>query len=323
MSCGTENAVLNVLTQSGAAETNVGSPPTNPTIAFELTADTVMLAAENKNLNDETISGTRSHYGNMVVENTRMVTGEARANPTPALMDWTLQHFLGGAPASSGTGPVTKTYSLSEALPCFDWFSRRGTQLFMFRECKGSSLTLSGSAGSAISMALNITGKDRDDPPAVATWPGGVAPDLTFTPWMFHSCTLTIGGTSYQIFDFNWKLDNQVNPRLVNSKTPTEFITSGRRITLDLGQPWGGNQALLAALKAASAVSVVLSFTAGVSTPVNTVRTLTLTMPVCKVDSERDPIAPNRSDEMKFPIQLKALATAPGNELSVTLVTPS
>lgn len=323
MSCGTENAVLNVNVQSGAAETNVGTPPTNPTIAFELTADTVMLVAENKDLNDETISGTRSHLSNMLVGNTRMVSGEVRANPTPAMIDWTLQHSLGAAPVVTGTGPITKTYSLTEALPCFDWFSRRGTQMFMFRECKMASVALSGSAGSAIAIALGITGKDRDDPPATQAWPGGVTPDLTYTPWMFHSATLTIGGISYQMFDFNWKLDNQVGPRMVNSKTPTEFITSGRTILIDIGQPWGGNQALLAALANASAISCSLSFTAGAVTPTNTVRTLTFTHPVCKVDSERDPIAPSRNDEMKFPIQLKALATAAGNELSVTLVTPS
>lgn len=323
MSCGTENASLNVLTQSGSAETNTGSPPAAASAAYEVTSDQVMLTQENLNLNDETITGTRSARSNLLTVNTRSVTGDVSANPTPVFLAWLLTKALGGTPSASGSPPTT-TYPLAEAVPCFDWFSRRGGRIFKFRECKINQLALSGSYGTPITATMSVVGKDRDDPPATASWPNGIDPDLTYAPWMFHSATLSIASTEYQFYDFNFRVDNMLQPRQVNSQTPTEFFSSGRMIAVDLNLPWGGSQALLASLRDAASVAVVITCTAGSASPSNTVRTLTLTMPTCKVDQLRDPIVPSRQGETRFNLPLVALAASgAGTELTATILTPS
>ncbi len=323
MSCGPETAALNVLTQVGAAETNVGSPPTAATIAFEVINDQIMLNQQNLNLNDETLTGTRSALAIMEVPNIRSVTGDVRANPTMAMLDWQLTKALGGTPTHTGT-PPTYTYPLAEAVPCFDWFALRGGSVFMFRECKINQLSLSGSYGGPINSTMSVVGKDRDDPPTIESWPGSATPDLTLQPWMFSSVTLTIAGTAYQIFDFAFRVDNQLQPRQVNSPKPTEFYSSGRIVQVDLGMPWGGSQTLLTALKSATQVAVVITATAGSATPSNTVRTLTLSMPTCIVENLRDPIVPGRPGEIHFPLQFRAFAASgAGSELTATILKPS
>lgn len=323
MPCGTETAALNVLTQVGAAETNVGTPPPAATIAFEVISDQIQLVQENLNLNTETLTGTRSQIANMEVPNVRSVSGDVRANPTMAFMEWQLEKACSGAPTTAGS-PPTETYTLGEGVLCFDWFSRRGGRIFKFRECKLNQLLISGAYGNAISSTMSVVGKDRDEPITLGAWPVGVDPDRTYTPWMFSSCVLTIDSTNYQIFGFSWRLDNQLQPRQVNSQTPTEFYSSGRIVQVDLDLPWGGGQSLLGALKSASRVAVVISATAGSATPSNTVRTLTLTMPTCIADSLRDPIVPGRQGETRFPLQLMAFAaTGPGTELEAKILKPS
>jgi hypothetical protein len=320
-------AVLGVASKLGTAVSNPSSPPTDPTEMFEFLNEDVKLTVHRQNFSG--IRGTRSLPGYREAVTTRSVAGSIRMQPTPTELAYWLPRVLGGTP--SGSSPVT--YPLAETLPSFDVFKLvgpaggSGSYRFNYRNCVAAKGMFSASQGAALSFALEVVGKDRDDPPTVAgTWPSAVTEDGVGVPWMFYQAVLQFtppgsGQTAvaYSFKEFTLTIDNELDQtRFLNSVTPTEFPTFSRKVSLSLNRPWGNSEAILALLRTGQIVGSLV-FTNGTSV-------LTFSMPYLLAPALADPGVKGR-EEVQWPLQLvarsdwNATATPPAkiDELSVTM----
>lgn len=247
MACQTPEAALGISSKLGFVVSNPGSPPSAVTSQIEFDSESIVL----REMREDTagIRGTRGTASDRVVSVRRMVEGSFSARPTPLdLLEWIPRITGGSFTGSSGTLQVS---AIAETTPCFDVFKLIDGLGFKYRECLVQGATFRGSECGVLSLTVDVIGRDRDDPPASYSWPGGVS----FTagkPFVFSGVTLEIpeSGTTYRVFDFSMSIQNQYEARFANSVTPTDMITNGRSISLGLNLPWGTSEALLSTFRA-------------------------------------------------------------------------
>jgi hypothetical protein len=216
------------------------------------------------------ITGSRSQ----VIERTRLGTyltsGRIASYTSPYDLDNWLPRILGASPSGD-------TFALEEALPAFHVLIDRVGGAFRYGECYVNRGVFRGKAGPGdaepelIEQIVEIIAQDETADTAANIWPG-VEPTLDTSaarvPYIMADGVLTINSTDYYFQEFVLVVDNHLQPRWVNSLTPTAICPSNRTVALRVGFPFtAASDAVFSGLydlaAAEDGVTATLVFTAG------------------------------------------------------------
>lgn len=194
------------------------------------------------------IWGTRAERAERQVKTSYLPVGRLHLQPTPVeLASW--------LPRILGDSVVGNTFRPAETLPSFGMLISRDNGTFQYNDCMVGQAVFRGRSGPSetgeeeiIDMVLLIYAKQELTPAeGSAAFPAGVTipaidPSLTTavsqSPYIFSQGVLTLSGQSRPFDEFVLSIDNRLAPRFRNSLTPTCFLPLGRRINLQVKNPF-------------------------------------------------------------------------------------
>lgn len=183
------------------------------------------------------ITGTRSESVERARNGCYLVSGRIGMQPGPADYDHLLPRILGEA-------EVADVFALAEALPSYSLLIDKVGSIFRFDGCKTNRAILRGVAGTGdedqelIDLVLEVMGQTET---GGASWAGTIPALGTGTnrvPYTFYEGTFKVNTVSYEIKQFALVIDNMLQPRWVNSLTPTQICPRGRKISLITDNPF-------------------------------------------------------------------------------------
>jgi hypothetical protein len=210
------------------------------------------------------ITGTRSESVERARPGCYLVSGRIAMQPGPADYDHLLPRILGAAENSD-------VFNLAETLPSYSLLVDKVGSIFRFDGCKTNRAILRGTAGPGdedqelLELILEVMGQTET---AGATWVGTIPALGTAanrSPYTFYEGTFKVNTVSYEIKQFVLVVDNMLQPRWVNSVTPTEICPRGRKITLITDNPFTATEyaALYGNANAIAGIVGELKFTNG------------------------------------------------------------
>lgn len=248
------------------------------------------------------LRGTRSMDVTRVREGIRRVGGRIALQPSETELKTQLAAWiLGGTPSGS-------SYPLGDSLSSKYVAVDHITKVPVYSGCKVDRATFRAQQGGPMRLELDIVGVDESVGNA-ATFPALSIP--TDGPWVLYDLAITVGGTSYQVRDYELTIDNMLDKeRFFNSQTlSTAYNATGRSVNVALTLPYG--DAVAAYNLGATGSAVVATFTNGSSELVQT---------MSKVCFPRQPREVRRSGERgeEIMMQLRGIAYANGATLELT-----
>lgn len=181
------------------------------------------------------IRGTRAHYIERVRNGDIAVGGNLTFTPQSNEWAYLLPKILGGTP--SGT-----TYPLAETLSGFILDKEYASgDVHRFPALYVNQATISGSAGSAITLSLDLLGTGSITTGATFA-SGGALTDNTANDFFVHSDSdgaFILGGSTIPLNSFEIVINNAIELRKVNSRTATAATATDRLITVNFSVPYG------------------------------------------------------------------------------------
>jgi len=208
--------------------------------------------------------GTRSESVERARNGCYLISGRIGLQPGGVDYDHLLPRILGAA-------EVADVFSLAEALPSYSILIDKVGSIFRFDGCKTNRAILRGTAGTGdedqelVDLILEVMGQTET---GGASWAGTIPALSTATnraPYTFYEGTFKVDSVSYEIKQFALVIDNMLQPRWVNSVTPTQICPRGRKVTLITDNPFTSTEfaALYANANAIAGMSGELKFTNG------------------------------------------------------------
>lgn len=205
------------------------SPVTN---RFDVVDEQLVLRQEL--INGNGIIGSRSHDISRVRKGLRRVGGPLKLQPNSVEWGYWLQYIFGGTP----TGSPTVTYPLADVLPEAYVTIDRINKVFTYDGCKVNKATIRGRQGEPVELELDILGYDETIANA-GTFPA-INRDQANGPFVFSDMILSLGGTSVTFKDFEFVIDNKIDPdRFFNSLLLTARSEQDREVMLRTMLPYG------------------------------------------------------------------------------------
>jgi len=229
-----------------AAGTAVGSY----TEAYEFRTEGLRAAREI--VETSGIRGTRS----MPIERTRdgtvRINGTIAFHATPAMLDLLLPRIMGSA-------EVADLFAGAETLPEFDVLIERVAKRFVYAGCKVARATFRATAGGALELDLEITGKSETV--SATAFPAITAP--TDPPYIWSDAVCTVEGSARVVTRWELSIDNQLNARFSNSNTATDIHTQGRVVTVSMTVPYTSDEVDLYNINSSGASGATFVLTNG------------------------------------------------------------
>ena len=304
------NEIMGVQGRLGVKEEVTEGTAVTVDSLLELTSGDLALAETE--LHAQGLSGSRSQWAARTRANLRRASGSLSLEPNAAEWALLLPWILGAD--ASGT-----TYALAESLQAFTATIKRdnGTdgKVATYNGCKVARAVISSEQGSAVKLQLDVEARDE------AIGNAGTFPSLTLNvatgPFLHTDSVgaITVGGTAFPCRRVSITIDNALDTeRFVNSLTRTGIQPKDRIITVELGGPYGGKEALYpTAANLAAGVAVVITYT-------NTIHAVSLALSLPKVHFPRKSPPWNGREEFDLVLTGVARASAAVNdELAVTL----
>lgn len=283
--------------------------PADPvTIAINYSDFDIGVRRELRDLNG--VRGTYNKDGNRVVEVRRLVTPRLRAEPTRSELQTLMAWGMYGTPSGNN-------YPLGDdpAAMYVHHKPKNGEQWFL-SGVMVDTMTLTGTAGEALSVDLDLVGLDFSD--SRSDFPSGLTYDIVTRPFVFSGLVLTYGGvvrkTSTAVLTVAHNLDRG---RFFNSPTLTAGVQQNRVITLEYELPAGENPGIWANGVNGVTASMVWTNVAG--------DTLNLTAP----DVRFEPVSPSTPATAEGMLRLRGECYRTGQgggevpPISVTIVPAS
>lgn len=183
------------------------------------------------------IAGTRSNFANRIREGSYLIAGQLSTYACPADLDYWLPRILGKAEAAD-------VFDVDDSLQPFGLLLNRVAGTFKYSDCYVNRALWKCEAGpgdgdpEVIEQILDIYAMAED---STASWPGSV-PTLSTAvnrnPFICADGTLTIGGVNYYFHEFTILVHNHIQPRWVNSLTPTALCPQDRTVMLRASFPF-------------------------------------------------------------------------------------
>ena len=198
------------------------------------------------------IRGTRS----MPIERTRdgtvRINGTVAFHATPAMLDLLLPRIMGSA-------EVSDLFAVAETLPEFDVLIERVAKRFVYAGCKVARATFRATAGGALELDLEITGKSETV--SATAFPAITAP--TDPPYIWSDAVCTVEGSARVVTRWELSIDNQLNARFSNSNTATDIHTQGRVVTVSMTVPYTSDEVDLYGINSSGAGGATFVLTNG------------------------------------------------------------
>lgn len=210
-----------------------GTMPITNTAGVQLNILAENIAATRGIIDANALQGTRSHLNNECREGLVIVGGSFSAHPLTYDLARILTYWLGGTP--SGT-----SYPLAETLPAMNVQKRVGNsgRVLSFDSVYGNVMTISGSRGQPLLFDGSVVGTTGESEASAA--PSGVDRDRTTNQLVFHDLAITLGGSTYTVFEFSLTLNNALDVEMVNSRTATAVFPTDRIVTISHPIPEAG-----------------------------------------------------------------------------------
>jgi hypothetical protein len=198
------------------------------------------------------IRGTRS----MPIERTRdgtvRINGTIAFHATPAMLDLLLPRIMGSA-------EVADLFAVAETLPEFDVLIERVAKRFVYAGCKVARATFRATAGGALELDLEVTGKSETV--SATAFPSITAP--TDPPYIWSDAVCTVEGSARVVTRWELSIDNQLNARFSNSNTATDIHTQGRVVTVSMTVPYTSDEVDLYGINSSGASGATFVLTNG------------------------------------------------------------
>ena len=180
------------------------------------------------------LRGQRAHDTSRICTGIRRVGGQILLQPTAPELAAILAWALYGVPSGSGT--VTYPFADSPILN-YVMFSDAQVNVRTYSGCAVNRITIRGSQNDYIKVILDVIGIDE------AITAAGSQPNINLNvvpqPFLFQQLVLTIGGTAYQVKDFEFVVENMIADRFYNSPIMTSVIATDRHVTFNADLPEG------------------------------------------------------------------------------------
>ena len=167
-----------------------------------------------------------------------------------------------GASATTGSGPYTHNYTLAASLPTgLTLEFNRGTGTSeVFEGCKVNTLTLSVSAGEAMTLDVDFIAEDSAARGSAGT-PSFAAVENVI---LFHQAgQLAFGGNNYSLSSMSLVLNNNLTRRNLIGSNVTKEPQRGDFTSIELSLDLEAADQLYADLRAGSTSDAVITFTSG------------------------------------------------------------
>jgi len=275
-----------------AAGTAIGSY----TEAYEFRSESLRNAREM--IETAGIRGTRS----MPIERTRdglsRIGGGLSFHASPSMLDLVLPRIMGAAESSD-------LFAVAETLPEFDVLIDRVAKRFVYAGCRVGRATFRATAGGALEMDLEVTGKSETV--SATAFPSITAP--TDPPYVWSDAVCTIEGTARTVTQWELSIDNQLNARFSNSVTATDIHTQGRVVTVTLTVPYTADEVDLYGINTGGASGATFVLTNGA-------RSLTFTIGALAIMDNSPTVGGN--GEILLQLTGTAKSTGSTKELAIT-----
>lgn len=244
------------------------------------------------------IRGTRS----MPIERTRdgtvRINGTIAFHATASMLDLLLPRIMGSA-------EVADVFAVSETLPEFDVLIDRVAKRFVYAGCKVGRATFRATAGGALELDLEITGKSETV--SATAFPSITAP--TDPPYIWSDAVCTVEGSARVVTRWELSIDNQLNARFSNSNNATDIHTQGRVVTVSMTVPYTSDEVDLYGINASGASGATFVLTNGG-------RSLTFTIGALAV-ADSSPVVGGPGEIL---LEMSGIAKSTGStkELSIT-----
>lgn len=264
---------------------------------IELTSESV--GKTNQLINTMGMYGTRSQHKERTRISTSNIGGQLSFELSPAVMVFFWPMILGAD--ASGT-----TFALAETMQEFDLQIDRSTKVFTYADCKVNKCTMRGSSGSFVNTTLDLIGVSE------TVGNSGTGQSLTTPidpPYIFEDGVLTIGGTAYTIFDFEFAVDNKLAARFGNSLTATRISPQDLRdVTLNITCPFSSTEYALYNAGITSAAATLVFTNGNYST--------TITLPAIQAPTQ-SPVSQGKG-EIPLKLNYTARMTSTTSECTIT-----
>ncbi len=257
------------------------------------------IAKTNTLLNTQGFYGTRSKHKERSRIGPTSVGGQLSFEMSPAVMVFFWPMILGAD--ASGT-----TFALAEAMQSFQLQIDRVTKVYNYTGMVVNKATLKGSSGGFVNVTLDLIGEDEEVADA------GTGQSLTVPidpPFIFEDAVVTIGGTAYNVFDFELSVDNKMSARMVNSLTAESIRPQDlREVMFNISTPYGATEHALYSPGITSAAATLVITNGNYST--------TLTMPALQAPTQ-SPVTPGKG-EVPLRLNYQAMMTSTTKEVVIT-----
>lgn len=266
------------------------------TEAYEFRSEALRAAREI--VESKGIRGTRSEPIERTRDGLLRVSGTVNFHATGSMLDLVLPRIMGAAESSD-------VFAVAETLPSFDVLIDRVAKRFVYGGCKVGRAVFRASAGGALELDLDITGKTETV--SATAFPSITAP--TDPPYIWSDAVCTIEGTARTVTQWELTIDNQINARFSNSQTATDIHTQGRVVTVSLTVPYTSDEVDLYGIGASGASAATFVLTNGN-------RSLTFSIPALMIADSSPPV----SGPGEILLQLSGTAKSSGStkELEIT-----
>jgi hypothetical protein len=251
------------------------------------------------------IRGTRSSPKERARLGAYTVGGRIVFNPDPGMLDLWLPRILGGSESAD-------SFPLAETLPEFGLLFNRVTTTFEYKSCQVSRAMFHGQAGPGdgdvdlVQMVIEVMAKDE------AT--GTSAPSVTLStsantaPYVHSDATFSFNSATRQPREWWVMIDNHLQPRYVNSLTPTRISARDRTVVCRIAIPYDDDAANLYT-QSSDGTSGTVTLTNG---NMSTLFTFANLKPV-----QESPVTPGKT-ELELYVNMVARSSGATKELVIT-----
>ncbi len=247
---------VGVLAQLGMNTTTTTTPGA-ATEAYEFESEN--LALDQAIIDTAGIRGGRNHVIERVRAANQHIGGSINIQPTYNELLNLLPRIVGAI--SNQAGYDTFSTSDTVAPVYFQTIVDRVAKVYSYVGCKVGSATFRSSQGGPLSLSLEIEALQE----SIGNSGTFAALTIDALPPLIHTdSVLTLGGTAYQVFDWecsiNWHLDTG---RFVNSTTRTDLISTDLTVTTHFTLPYTSDTLGLYLGGSAAGVTGNINFTSG------------------------------------------------------------
>jgi hypothetical protein len=163
---------------------------------------------------------------------TEQVSGQLVLNPRAADLQAICRCIFGGAAFATNTklpGTICDYFQVGHLDPYCE-------KVYRYNNCVTSQAVFSAQEAGLLNLAWTIEGQSRTMAEAVGDWP--VLALSKQQPFVFRQGTLTIGGDTFKMKQFNFSIDNMLQMDFFNSLHREEMPQGGQSFVLTHDSPW-------------------------------------------------------------------------------------